>query len=990
MKNICLMLLVLVAGGGHALAAGASGEGNLLRNGDFEEPLRGDDGSAAWQTEGEVKRIKKEAGHGNLRLSGDAANPDARASQIVPFEGQSLATLSALVKGKNITPVDPDSEGVAVVSLQFLTREGKELGKKRDLAKWEGNFGWRPWTAFLQAPPGTSKILLTLDLRGAAGRVEFDDVRLAAGLPDDRDRGNFLVDGGFEYHNALGAWAVGNGTKVVYPGHEGHGALLVSGKPSEISAAFQETVIEDASLIRNADLKFSYTLDEVTPNSVSRGEAGVRVELRFQDAWGETVGKSVFGPWTGLHGWKTVKESFRVPPECRRLQIWILIEQASGSAGFDNMRLAFSGETGPLLRNPESRTDTSNWTVYRAPGGPLSGVMDASEFLDPPAGRHGFLQAGPDGHFYFEDGTRARFFGVNIQAPRALPTHDEAKRMAEHLAQLGVNLVRFHHLDARWARPNIFDSAFDDTKHLSAESLDRLDYFIAQLKARGIYVYLDLLVSRKFKKGDGVPSYKGLASGAKDVGQFNRRIIALQKKYARDLLTHFNVYTQARLTDEPAVALVDIANENSLCRFDRKKLRAMPAVYLDELKRRFKAYAGEKGLELFTDFERPEVREFYAGLQRAYFSEMRDFLRFLGLKVPVSGSNLAMDGWDLATNAELDFIDRHAYWAHPIGGYGEFVKFHHGMLTKEVEPEHREVERKRINPIVKVGRLRVRGKPFVVGEWNVNWPHEYRALGPILMASYALFQDWDGILQFNYDGDFEADRIENNFDVSNKPDVLRAIPFAARMFHRGDISPAREAMTYPIMNEGVIPPSLPLIHRVERVHDAAPPASYERPRLLASDTEELMWNDEEGFVTIDTGRLQAVCGAFSGTAQELTDMTVSVDNPFACVGLASLDGRSIREASRLVLLAVARAENTGMAYNATRTQLRTSGVSPILLEPVTGTVRFPRIGTAPVTVYAVKSDGTRGGRLKHEEEEGSVALPLTGESLYEIVIEAQP
>ena len=47
------------------------------------------------------------------------------------------------------------------------------------------------------------------------------------------------------------------------------------------------------------------------------------------------------------------------------------------------------------------------------------GVLDFSHLLDAPAGKHGFLQI-KDGHFYFEDGTRARFLGLTLQRD---PTH---------------------------------------------------------------------------------------------------------------------------------------------------------------------------------------------------------------------------------------------------------------------------------------------------------------------------------------------------------------------------------------------------------------------------------------------------------------------------------------------------------------------------------------------------------------------------------------
>jgi len=39
--------------------------------------------------------------------------------------------------------------------------------------------------------------------------------------------------------------------------------------------------------------------------------------------------------------------------------------------------------------------------------------MDFSFLLDAPAGKHGFVTVN-DGHFYFKDGIRTRFWGLNI------------------------------------------------------------------------------------------------------------------------------------------------------------------------------------------------------------------------------------------------------------------------------------------------------------------------------------------------------------------------------------------------------------------------------------------------------------------------------------------------------------------------------------------------------------------------------------------------
>ena len=46
--------------------------------------------------------------------------------------------------------------------------------------------------------------------------------------------------------------------------------------------------------------------------------------------------------------------------------------------------------------------------------------------LDAPAGNRGFVTVRPAGHFYFEDGTRARFFGTNVGGRVCAPTKEEA------------------------------------------------------------------------------------------------------------------------------------------------------------------------------------------------------------------------------------------------------------------------------------------------------------------------------------------------------------------------------------------------------------------------------------------------------------------------------------------------------------------------------------------------------------------------------------
>ena len=56
--------------------------------------------------------------------------------------------------------------------------------------------------------------------------------------------------------------------------------------------------------------------------------------------------------------------------------------------------------------------------------------IDLSGLLDAPAGKRGFVTVRPDGHFYFEDGRRARFFATNVGGRDCAPEKEQAPVIA--------------------------------------------------------------------------------------------------------------------------------------------------------------------------------------------------------------------------------------------------------------------------------------------------------------------------------------------------------------------------------------------------------------------------------------------------------------------------------------------------------------------------------------------------------------------------------
>jgi len=219
--------------------------------------------------------------------------------------------------------------------------------------------------------------------------------------------------------------------------------------------------------------------------------------------------------------------------------------------------------------------------------------------LDAPAGKHGFLKI-MDGHFFFEDGTRIRFWGTNLSAGANFPSHNDAEKIAAHLAKSGFNIIRFHHMDSSYAPRGIFDKSNGDTMTLSPEQLDRLDYLIFQLKQRGIYADLNLHVGRKFTSRDGVEDARNLPRNSKQVTMFDEKLIELQKDYANKLLTHYNPYTQSSYNDEPCIALVETTNENTLfSAWNNGALfgqtdEALPEYYMNELDQKWNEWLKQK------------------------------------------------------------------------------------------------------------------------------------------------------------------------------------------------------------------------------------------------------------------------------------------------------------------------------------------------------------------------------------------------------------
>jgi hypothetical protein len=532
-------------------------------------------------------------------------------------------------------------------------------------------------------------------------------------------------------------------------------------------------------------------------------------------------------------------------------------------------------------------------------------LIDVSFLLDAPAGKDGFLRSA-DGHLAKPNGERFRIWGVNFTGASCFPSKQDAPVVAEHLARFGINCVRFHFLDSNWSA-SVFVKGRDDTRVLDKRQLDRWDYFVAELKKRGIYTNINLNVGRNYRKGDGVKDYEYLGL-AKIVNYFDRRVQELHREYAEQLLTHYNPYTKSQYRHEPAVATIELVNENSIVeawfsdRLLGKNTKKRPgtwtditAHYANQLTEKYNAWlparlsptemkelrkmAGIGGDETLPRLTRnqfaaaPKERfhleaTFYMELEHDYFKMMYDFLKKdLGVRPMIAGTsdhNHGRTGYPLlASTSQMDIVDGHVYWQHP--SYGTDPKTKRRTFSIRNTPM---VNDPFNSTVVQLSRSAVAGKPYTVSETNHPFPSEYACEGIGILAAYSAFHDWDGIYLYTFEHKNPQEwksRIAGHFDLRADPAKMCNIAACAAMFLRGDVRPARETVrrSYSIeqVREGIRLPysertyftpgfslAIPLRHAT-RIGGFDEPCGQHAPAgrssPTVSDTGELAWYHSE-------------------------------------------------------------------------------------------------------------------------------------------------
>jgi len=591
--------------------------------------------------------------------------------------------------------------------------------------------------------------------------------------------------------------------------------------------------------------------------------------------------------------------------------------------------------------------------------------------LDPPAGKHGFVHVRDD-QFHFENGTIAKFWGTTLGKAACFPSKRQAEILADNLAFFGFNLVRLHPLDKRFAPQSIFadvapahkDPQAKHSGSLDKDQLDRLDYLIYQLSLRGIYVNINLLVSRVFTEADGVVDAASLNSYKNPVFMFDRKLIELQKAYNNKLLTHYNPYTQKRLCDDPTVALIEISNEDSIIKdwkhnkLDKNiltfKKDIIPDYYIKQLDHLWNtwlklkyiapnntvySWSSKNNLSTNTNkdpennttkfnFSRPaykilkslppmkrqDVTDFYIELETKYINEMKHFLTSeCDIKIPITG----ISGFPIPENAiaqqSCDFLDIHAYWDPPQfpntpWDIEDFRIHNKSMLLDNELGIIGKIEKKQQEIAQLIGQTK---KPITINEWNHCYPNVYAYETPILIALEAKNKNWDGVTQFSFDskrGNKHRDHVQSYFQINANPQQLILNSVGSLLFnHPGEIKSSLK----------------------------------------------------NGVLRIDSVPLSGIVGFIEDTKWRFNDFSIMTkDN--GNVFLYAIDKKPLKETTRLLLITIGTIKNTDSGW--TNQGKYKWGHAPTLLKHMDVTVEIP--AHKSLIVFELDNAGRRAKEVK--------------------------
>jgi hypothetical protein len=233
--------------------------------------------------------------------------------------------------------------------------------------------------------------------------------------------------------------------------------------------------------------------------------------------------------------------------------------QNTGATAFDVFVLTTQPFTPRGSMKPGQKYD-------RAPAGWFPFEPDYDSFKPNPidlrylnekfAGEGGFIQVKGGNFVHEKTGSAVRFWGVNCGREALNLDRASVALMARSLSKQGVNAIRI--------TTGLWDT---DIKQVDKELLDKLFFFVGAMKKEGIYTCLSTYFPLwlQFNEQSLFQGYKESYLGKNPFAIlfFNPEFQTMYRGWWKTIMTTPNPYTGVPLARDPAVAMLEIVNEDS-------------------------------------------------------------------------------------------------------------------------------------------------------------------------------------------------------------------------------------------------------------------------------------------------------------------------------------------------------------------------------------------------------------------------------------------
>lgn len=456
-------------------------------------------------------------------------------------------------------------------------------------------------------------------------------------------------------------------------------------------------------------------------------------------------------------------------------------------------------------------------------------LLDLRYLNEKEAGETGFIRVGADGGFVRGDGVPIRFWAVNSYVGREInwtrrplwsPDPPDLARNARFLAKRGVNMNRLH----AQISPDLERNADAPFHSINEDEREWIWRAVAAMKKEGIYTTLSPYwgVPMRFAPSWNYPG--GTDQSALGLLFFEPKLQAAYKAWLRELLTVPTPHTGLPLGQDPAVAIFQIQNEDSLLFWTVNNVKGPNRELLERkfgdfvrtkygsVEAAMREYGGRrKGdnpaagrLELQNVWELTQVRtgpfgrriadqcEFYARTMFDFNKEIARFLREdLGVRQIVNANN-----WRPADIVRLGDVERWTYTANEVDAVNRYFSgVHRGPNEGWAIQNGDKFTSVSVfgNPkAFPINLKQTPGRPMLVTESAWVMPNAYASEGPFLVAAYQSLTGVDGYFWFAMGTDeWTSPRSANGYNQSQgkwvfaTPDMLGTFLAAALMFRSG-------------------------------------------------------------------------------------------------------------------------------------------------------------------------------------------------------------